>query len=442
MSENEPLSIALIGMFLVLSAFFSSSEAAFLSLQRTRIAHLVSSGTPGAGRVANMVREPERLLSTILLGNNIVNVAFTALLTVLIVSTLGEDREGQSVLIATGVGTVVLLVAGETIPKTLALRRSERVALLYARPLKGIETLMWPLVVMLQWTTRRVNSIFGGSATRWQITESELRTLIDLGEAEGTFEPEEAEMLENVFRFGDRQVREVMTPRNEFVSIERGATLSQFLEVYGDNSHTRFPVYHESIDNIIGILSAKDILKAISSKGIDLSGSVTEVIRDAYYIPETKRIAELFSELRQSGNQMAIAVDEYGGLAGLVTLKRLSEEVVGPVGEEGEGPEEEYEAIDQNTYHVDGSMSIEEANEELEIKLPEGEFETVAGFALYVLGHIPVQGERFEYRDLSFEITDMNELKIETIKVTKADSPEGGAQVETDSGATRRDPSE
>ena len=152
--------------------------------------------------------------------------------------------------------------------------------------------------------------------------------------------------------------------------MERGATLGHFLQIYADNSHTRFPVYHESPDNIIGIISAKDILKAMSTKGIDLDDSVTEVIRDAYFMPETKRIAELFGELRQSGNQMAIAVDEYGGLAGLVTLKRLSEEVVGPVGEEGEGPEEEYEAIDQHTFQVDGGMSIEEANEELDIDLP------------------------------------------------------------------------
>ena len=442
MSESEPLTFVLIGVFLVLSAFFSSSEAAFLSLQRTRLAHLVSTGAPGAKRVAAMVREPERLLSTILLGNNLVNVAFTSLLTVVVVSALGSDREGQGVLIATGIGTLLLLVAGETIPKSLALRRSEGVALAYARPLKWIEILFWPIVVILHWATRRISSIFGGSTAGLSITESEFRTLIDIGEAEGTFEPEEAEMLENVFRFGDRQVREVMTPRNEFISIERGATLGQFLQIYADNSHTRFPVYHESADNIIGIISAKDILRAMSTKGINLDDSVTEVIRDAYFMPETKRIAELFGELRQSGNQMAIAVDEYGGLAGLVTLKRLSEEVVGPVGEEGEGPEEEFEAIDQNTFQVDGGMSIDEANEELDIDLPEGDFETVAGFALDVLGHIPVAGERFEFGDLSFEIIEMTELKIETIKVTKTEASGGDGRIETDPGAARRDASE
>ena len=433
------LSIILSLLFLILSAFFSSSEAAFLSLQKTRVTHLVSTGVPGAARVASMANEPERLLSTILLGNNLVNVAFAALVTVMIVSALGE---GKGLAISTGVATAVLLIAGETIPKTLAVRHSEGVALKYARPLKWIETLFLPLVIVLQWTSRRTSSIFGGVSERGSITEGELRTLIDIGEAEGTFEPAEAEMLENVFRFGDRQVREVMTPRNEMVSIERGSALQAFLDVYADYSHTRFPVYQEDPDNIIGILSAKDILKAMSTRGITPSEPVTLAIRDAFYVPETKRIAELFDELRHSGNQMAIAVDEYGGLAGLVTLKRLSEEVVGPVGEEGAGPEEEYETIDENTFQIDGGMDIGEVNEELGIALPEGDFETIAGFVLDVLGRIPQEREHFEYESLRFEIVQMQNLKIETIKVTRTQTIESGGRIETDTGQARGDSAE
>lgn len=433
------ISIPLLVVFLIFSAFFSSSEAAFLSLQRTRIAHLVTSGVPGSERIANMIGQPERLLSTILLGNNLVNVAFTALVTVLIlkIDALGE---GGGVVVATAVGTTALLILGEVIPKTIAVRNAERAAFLYARPLKWVESLMLPLVLVLQWTSRRVNSALGGGVSvRRSITEGEFRTLIDIGEAEGTFDPIEAEMLENVFRFGDRQVREVMTPRTEIVSIERGASLREFLSVYGKNSHTRFPVYKETIDNIIGLISSKDILKAMSTRGIDYDSSVTDLTRDAHYVPETKRISELFDELRQSGNQMAIAVDEFGGLAGLVTLKRLSEEVVGPVGEEGEAPEEEYETIDKNTFQVDGGMSIDEVNEELGIDLPSGDFETIAGFALDTLGHIPAEGEQFEYGSLSFEITLMDALKIETIRVTRTPDVGSGDQIEADTGQARGD---
>ena len=431
MTEGEWISLGLLLVFLFFSAFFSSSEAAFLSLQRNRLTHLVSIGMPGAKRVADMISQPERLLSTILLGNNAVNVAFTAVVTVVVVTALGE-RWG--VIVATGVGTVVLLVVGETIPKAVAVRHAERVAFLYARPLKSVELMMLPLVAILQWTTHRVMSLFGGAPARSSITEAELRTLIDIGEAEGTFEPAEAEMLENVFRFGDRQVREVITPRTEIVSIERRASLAEFLDIYRIHSHTRFPVYQETPDNIIGIISAKDILKAMSNKAMEHDDSVTDLIRDARFVPETKRIAELFDELRQSGNQMAIAVDEYGGLAGLVTLKRLSEEVVGPVGEEGAGPEEEYESIDDNTFQVDGGMSIDEVNEELGIDLPKGNFETIAGFVLDALGYIPGEGEQLEHGSLKLEITQMQHLKIETIKITKTQPTDGGAPIEVDTG--------
>ena len=442
MPEALPISLILSGIFLVLSAFFSSSEAAFISLQRTRIAHLVESGEPNAQRVADTIRQPERLISTIILGNNLVNVAFTALVTVMIVSELGPGREGTAALISTGVVTSALLFFGETIPKTIAYRHAERVAFLYVRPLKWIETGLLPLVIVLEWTARRVTSLFGRGPARGHITEGELRTLIDIGEAEGTLEPAEAEMLENVFRFGDMQVREVMTPRTDIVSISRGATLKELLEIYAEHARTRFPVYKETVDNIIGIVSAKDILKSISAKGMKLEDPITDVIRDAYFVPETKRIAELFDELRHSGNQLAIAVDEYAGLAGLVTLKRLSEEVVGPVGEEGRAPEEEYEAIDRNTFQVDGGMSIDEVNEELGINLPEGDFETIAGFLLDALGHIPTEGEQYESDNLKLEVTEMKELKIEAVRVTKTEAPAGGAPVETDSGQASRNSTE
>ncbi len=438
MQDEGFLSLVLVGVFLVLSGFFSSSEAAFLSVQRTRIAHLVSEGVPGARRVANMVSNPERLLATILLGNNVVNVAFTSVVTVAILNYVGQGNEGSGVLIATAVSTIVLVIVGEIIPKSVAVRKAEPVAFLYSHPLKWIEYLLWPFVVALQWITRGVNALLGGSNVQPMITEGEFRTLIDIGEAEGEFEPAEAEMLENVFQFGDRQVREVMTPRTEMVSIQQGGSLREFLDTYSENSHTRFPVYRESPDNVIGVISLKDVLRQMSQKGLRLNDSVTDAIRDAYFVPETKGISELFDELRATGNQMALVIDEFGGIAGLVTLKRLLEVVMGPVGEEGESPEEEYRAIDEYTFHVEGGMSIEEVNEEMEIELPDGEYETLAGFVLDILGHIPTEGEQFDFNDLKFEILEMQDLKIEEIRVTKSATTMGEAAGETDSGQTRR----
>ena len=438
MQDEGFLSLVLVGVFLVLSGFFSSSEAAFLSVQRTRIAHLVSEGVPGAKRVANMVSNPERLLATILLGNNLVNVAFTSVVTFAILNYVGQGNEGSGVLIATAVSTIALVIVGEIIPKSVAVRKAEPVAFLYSHPLKWIEYLLWPFVFALQWITRGVNALLGGSNVQPMITEGEFRTLIDIGEAEGEFEHAEAEMLENVFQFGDRQVREVMTPRTEMVSIQQGGSLREFLDTYSENSHTRFPVYRESPDNVIGVISLKDVLRHMSQKGLRLDDSVTDAIRDAYFVPETKRISELFDELRATGNQMALVIDEFGGVAGLVTLKRLLEVVMGPVGEEGESPEEEYRAIDEYTFHVEGGMSIEEVNQEMEIELPDGEYETLAGFVLDILGHIPTEGEQFDFNDLKFEILEMQDLKIEEIRVTKSATTMGEAAGETDSGQTRR----
>ena len=437
MVAGGTLSLILIGVFLVFSAFFSSSEAAFLSLQRTRIAYLVSTGIPGAKRVADMIGQPERLLSTILLGNNLMNVAFTSVVTVSAIEFVGEGNRGQGVAIATVVSTVALLLAGEIVPKTIAVRNSERVAFLYAQPLKWTEYLLLPFVVFLQWITRGLNAMLGGSEPESSITEGEFRSLIDIGESEGTFKPSEAEMLEKVFQFGDRHVREVMTPRIEMVSINEGSNFREFLDIYAQNTHTRFPVFTDTVDDITGVISAKDLLNKMANEGVDYNASATDVQREAYFVPETKRISELFDELRQSGHQMAIVIDEFGGVAGLVTLKRLLEVVVGPVGEEGEAPEEEFRAIDENTFHVEGGMSIQEANQELEIELPEGEFETIAGFVLETLGHIPALNEEFEHENLKFEIIDMQGLRIEEIKITKSETLEGGESGEFDTGQAR-----
>jgi CBS domain containing-hemolysin-like protein len=410
--------LIIVAVCLLMSAFFSSSEAALLSMLRTaRMAHLASTGSQNATRVARMLEDPGRLLSTILLGNNIVNVAFASVVTVITLSLI-ED-EGIAALAATAIGAAVLLIFGEIIPKSFAVQHPVQVAFINARPLAWIELALWPLITLVNWFGRIAS--FGGQHVKDQpsITEEELRTMIDIGDAEGAIKPEEAEMLESVFRFGDRQVRDMMTPRTEIISLQRGTSMEKFLGIYAENVHTRFPIYKESPDNIVGILSAKDILKAMAAQEIGPSSPITDVIRDAYFIPETKRIAELFDELRGSGNQMAIAIDEYGGIAGLVTLKRLLEEVVGRVGEEGVSPAEEYEALGKDTFQVDGGMSIDEIKEELDIDLGEGEFETVAGFVLEALGHIPVEGESFDTRGLAFEITKMADLKIDGVKITK-----------------------
>lgn len=234
-------------------------------------------------------------------------------------------------------------------------------------------------------------------------------------------------MLHKVFDFGDRPVREVVVPRPEVVCIEKGSKLADFFALYAEFPLSRFPVYQENMDNVVGILSVKDVLMALANGTVDRDSVIDDLIRPAYFAPETKPINELFTEMRDKNFRMAVVVDEYGGTAGIVSLSRLVEEIVGPVGDELAAAEKEYEAIDEYTFQIDGGMRIEEANEEMGLKLPEGDYETVAGFVLHLLGRIPRQGEQLRYKGLKLVITKMRGMKIEEILLTKEKSKEGNA---------------
>ena len=425
MSGIEILYLALLFVCLLLSAFFSSSETAFISLQRVRVEHMVSTEVKGAKRVAGMIQRPEKFLSTILLGNNLVNTAAAVLATVLAISLWGEE---YGILIATVGVTILLLIFAETTPKTIATQHAEKLSLIFARPIQVISWLFTPFVVVLSWIASGFTRMVGGTPVpRSIVSAEEIRTMISVGHKEGTVEEEEAEMLHKVFDFGDRPVREVMVPRPEVVCIEKGSKLADFFVLYAESPLSRFPVYQENMDNVVGILSVKDVLMALASGTMDKESVIDDLIRPAYFTPETKLINELFAEMRDKNYRMAVVVDEYGGTAGIVSLSRLVEEIVGPVGDELAAAEKEYEAIDEYTFQIDGGMRIEEANDEMGLELPEGDYETVAGFVLHLLGRIPRQGEQLRYKSLKLVITKMRGMKIEEILLTKEKSKEGNA---------------
>ncbi len=415
MDTTDLWMLILVFVCLVISAFFSASETAIISLPRTRLMHLVETGKPGARRVSSLLERPEKLLATILLSNNLVNTAAAALATAIAISLV--DNQNLAVLVATIVTTLLLLVFGETMPKTVAWSRAETVAFAVARPLRFVGWILSPAIHLLQGASYLVTKLLGITRIHFHVTEGEIRTMISAGVRVGTVEATEAEMLEKVFHFGDRQVQEIMTPRTEIVWVEKGTTLEQFLKIYDEETHTRFPVYEEDMENVIGILSVKDMLQTLAQTGLRPESTVTDDLRPAYFVPETKLVGQLFSELKEGGQQMAIVVDQFGGVAGLVTLKRLLEVIVGAVGEEGEPAQEEFEAIGKDVYDVDAGMGIQEANDEMGLKIPDGAYQTVAGFILEQLGHIPRQGEHLYYNDMRFEITEMKRLKIERVQV-------------------------
>jgi putative hemolysin len=425
MYNIETLYLVFLVVCLLLSAFFSSSETAFTSLQRIRIEHLVNTEVTGARRVAKMIERPEKLLSTILLGNNFVNIAATALATFLAIRMWGEQ---WGILIATIGLTTILLIFCETTPKTIATQHAERLSLVLARPIQVISWLFTPFVVVLSWIASGFSKLFGGTPVpRSLVSEEEIRTMISVGHREGTVEEDEAEMLHKVFDFGNRPVREVMVPRPEVICIEQGSRLADFLSLYAESPLSRFPVFQENMDNVVGILSVKDVLMAQAKGTIDNQSVIDDLIRPAYFTPETKRISELFTEMRDKNYRMAIVIDEFGGTSGIVSLSRLVEEIVGPVGDELATVEKEYEVINEYTFQIDGGMRIEEANEEMDLELPLGEYETVAGFVLNLLGHIPKRSEQLRYKDLKLVITKMRGVKIEEILLTKEKPKEENA---------------
>ncbi|MBM24994.1 MAG: hemolysin [Chloroflexi bacterium] len=417
--DNIILTIFFSIISLIFSAFFSSSEAAFLSIQKTKLSHIPDSKSDDKVPLSTiLLQQRGRLLATVLLGNNLANVAFVALVTTQVITWL-PDYPSQAAVISTVLSTALLLVFGEVLPKTFAVRHSEKLVVVFAKPIRFFELLFYPFVRILQLLAD--NQILGNKTVEKEtlVTEAEIRNLIDIGEAEGSVDPDEAELLESVFRFGDKHVREVMTPRADIIFVERGVSLETFLSLYEKDMHSRYPVYKGNTDNVVGLLSLKDMIKAFSAKTVSLDDSVTDVIRDGYFVPETKRIAELFEELRNSGHQMAIVVDEFGGVSGLVTMKQLLEEIVGPVGEEGVGPEDEYSDLGENTFQIDGNMGLEELEDELDIHFPDGDYETIAGFVLYYLGHLPLQGEQFQYEGIKIEIISMDGMKIDKLKVQR-----------------------
>ena len=413
----------ILAILLILSAFFSASETAFIALPRARLLHLVKTGKAGAGRVSRLIQHPERFLATVLLSNNLVNTAAAALTTVLIVEIIGDPM--ISALVSTIGITLILLIFCETLPKTIAWRRSEGVAFFASRPLTVVGSALSPVVSVLQGITTASSRVLGVTDTSHLVGEEEIRTLIAAGAQTGAVEADEAELLEKVFRFGDRQMREVTTPRPEIVWLEKGATLTEFLEIYRQFSHTRFPVYEGSTENVLGILSVKDVLTALCSDQLMPADDVTTLLRDAYIVPETKSVSDTFAEMRQNRHTVVLTFDEFGGIAGLATTKQLLEVIVGQVGDEGTEPEEMIVSLGEETYRVDAAASISEINDELGLEIPEGDYQTIAGFVLDQLGRIPDIEDSLEFGELTITVKGMDGVRIDELRLVR--TPVGAA---------------
>jgi putative hemolysin len=416
--NTEGLFVILFFICLGCAAFFCSAETAFIGMQKLRLQHLIQNGHPSARRVAKILEQPERFLATVLLGINFFETAVATLGTVIAVQLI--RNQNWAITIATIVITVVTLVFAELVPKSLAARYGERLALRYVKPLEVVATILYPLVYILNHIGVRFTKLVGESEIpRPTISEEEFRTAINIGEAEGIVEGNEAEMLHKVFEFTDSPVSKIMVPRTEISWVEQGTKVSDFLELYAQQPYSRFPVYKENTDNIVGVLQARDVLMKLTEDGYPRDGVIDDLMRPAFFIPEGKRMGELLAEMRNGGHHAAVVVDEFGGIAGMVTLGQLTEEIVGDIQDELTDEERDFVVTGDSTFQLDGGFRIEDANEELQLNLPAGHYDTVAGFVLSHLGRIPKQGEQFRCRDLKVVVAEMRGLKITKVLVTR-----------------------
>jgi putative hemolysin len=389
-----------------------------MSLQRFKLENLLQKNVKGAKLVAWLKDHPERLLSTVLFANNLVNTAASALGTALILGWLRNEQTG--IVVSTVVVTILLLVFGDAIPKTSAAHQSEKVSLRVAPSITVLSWVLTPFVFVLSWITSTFGRIFGARPVgRSLVSEEEIRTMINVGTRDGTVEESQADLLHKVFEFSDRPAREIMVPRTEVVWVEKGTKIEEFFKIYIEHPHTRYPVFYERLDNVVGVISSKDMLMSLAQGTCDIGKTIDEIIRPAYFAPESKHIGELLAEMRDNNYHLCVIVDEYGGTAGVLTLTAIVEEIVGEVKDELSSMENDFEIIDEFTFQIAGSMRIEEVNEEMNLGIPPGDYDTVAGFILKLLGHIPKTGEQIKYRDLKLVVTHMSGFKIEEVMVTK-----------------------
>jgi CBS domain containing-hemolysin-like protein len=417
-ASSYAFDLAVLAALLLFSAFFSGSETALFSANRLRLRHLNEEGN-GRARVAlSLLERPARLLSTLLVGNNIANTAAAVVATATLVRLLGP---GEGSIYAFALVTILLLIFAEVTPKTMAARHADRLSLAVARPIQWASVALSPVIRVLSWLANLLVRPFGGHVhpDGPLVTEEEIQLLVRMGEEQGVLEKDEREMIRSIFEFGDTVVREVMVPRVDMVAVEADESIEAILDVVRTHGHSRIPVYHETIDQIVGLVHVKDLLSG--SRDGRLEGTIRDFTRPAYFVPDTKRLDELFREMRRKKVHMAIAVDEYGGTAGLVTIEDLLEEIVGPIQDEYDTEEAPIKKLNDRVALIDGAVHVEEVNAALGLALPAGEVDSVGGFVTSLLGHVPAQGDRITFENIEFSVERVDGHRIAQVRITRAD---------------------
>ena len=405
MGPSDAIQLVVLVVLLALSAFFSSAETALTTVNRLRVRALVDEGDSRAIILSKVIDDPGKLLSAILIGNNIVNISASSIATLLATRFFGNAGAG----IATGAMTLLVLIFGEVTPKTMASLKAEKIALGYAKNVYALMFLLTPLIFILDFLSGSLLRLMGVDPDKRDdsVTEEDLRTIVEAGHEDGVLEPEEHKMINNVFDFGDHQAKDIMVPRVDMCFLNIDATYEDFVNIYREEKFTRIPVYEETRDNVIGILNVKDLILFDKSQEFH----VKDFLREAYYTYEFKNTSELMMEMRKNSISIAIVLDEYGATAGLVTLEDLLEEIVGDIRDEfDEAEAEEVQQLAEREYLVEGACKLEDLNDMIGLGIESEDYDSIGGIVIEALQHLPGEGE---------EVTTENGTRLVVEKIDK-----------------------
>jgi putative hemolysin len=433
------IELLLIFFLILVNAFFAASEISLVSLRKSRVRQLAKAGNPLARQVQKLQEEPERFLATVQIGVTLVGTLASAVGGVIAVERIKpffsavpvpfiQKAAGPlAVTIVVSVITYITIVVGELVPKSLAIRYSEKIAFATATPIHALSRLFSIILRVLAVSNNFILKLFrfSGREESGFISEDEIKYLIREGRKKGVFESSEEDLIHSVFKFTDTVVREVMVPRTEITGVEANSDLHTILQAMNEKGYSRIPVYEGSIDNIIGIISLKDVLPFIYESRPFV---INNLLRKPYIVPPNKKVSVLLKEMRERRIHLALVGDEYGGTDGLVTMEDLIEEIVGDIRDEQEKELKEIEQIAENRFVVDGRTDIGKLNEKLGIRLPEEEFETVGGFVLGLFGRLPAEGDQIRYQDILFTVLRLRKnriARVRILKMTKANNDEG-----------------
>jgi CBS domain containing-hemolysin-like protein len=400
----------IIVILLWLSAFFSSSETALTTVNKIRIRTMADSGDKRAVWVRKLGENQGKMLSAILIGNNVVNLSASSMLTVLVTELFGSAAAG----LATGILTLLILIFGEITPKTMATLEAERYALRVGHLIYVLMTLLTPVIFLVNQMSFAVLKLLkvDPNRQREEITEDELRTIVEVGHENGVIESEEKEMINNVFDLGDSVAKDVMVPRIDMAFINIDAGYEEILEIFRRECYTRFPVYEENTDNVVGMINIKDLLLLDTTE----SFCVRDHLREPYFTFESKKLSELMLDMRKTSNSIAVVLDEYGATAGLLTLEDILEEIVGEIRDEyDEDEEDELIELAEGEYLADGSMKLDDLNERLGLSLSSEAYDSVGGFLIELLDHLPEQGEAAETEGIRLVAEQVDKKRIDKV---------------------------